>query len=70
MTRVIIQENERGEIMAQTAAHIKATRKYEKNNYWSPTLHLPKEFKDKITATGQSTNSFIKEAIEEKLKKM
>lgn len=56
--------------MAQTAAHIRATRKYEQNNYWSPTLHLPKEYKEKILATGQSVNSFIREAVEEKLKKM
>lgn len=56
--------------MAVSKAHVRATRKYEKENYWSPSLHLPKEYKERITATGQSINSFIREAIEEKLKKI
>jgi hypothetical protein len=51
-----------------TDAHIRATRKYEAQNYWSPTLHLPKEYKQQILDTGQSVNSFIREAVEEKLK--
>jgi len=56
--------------MAQSEAHIRATRRYEEKAYWSPTLHLPKEFKDKIQASGQSTNSFIREAIELKFESM
>jgi predicted DNA-binding protein len=51
-------------------ARIKATRKYEAKTYWSPTIHLPKEYKEQIQATGQSTNSFIREAIEEKLNRI
>ncbi len=55
--------------MAQSEAHIKATRKYESNNYWSPTLHLPKELKERVQSTGQSVNSYIREAIEQKLER-
>jgi hypothetical protein len=51
-------------------ARIKATRKYEAANYWSPTIHLPKEYQAQIQATGKTTNSFIREAIEEKLSRI
>ena len=51
-------------------ARIKANRKYEAANYWSPTIHIPKEYQERINATGKTTNSFIREAIEEKLNRL
>lgn len=55
--------------MAVSAAHIRATRKYEAKAYDRINVRLPKGTKETIQATGQSINSYIVEAVAEKLEK-
>lgn len=57
--------------MTVTKAQIKATQKYVKNNYDSLIVRVPKGKKDIIAAHAQtqnkSLNSFVNEAIDEKM---
>lgn len=49
-------------------AHMRATAKWEKENYDRVLVRFPKGTKDKINATGaKSINGFIVEAVQEKL---
>ena len=49
-------------------AHMRATAKWEKENYDKVLVRFPKGTKDKINATGaKSINGFIVEAVQEKL---
>ena len=49
-------------------AHIRATTKWEKENYDKVLVRFPKGTKEKITNSGaKSVNSFIVEAVQEKL---
>ena len=51
-------------------AHMRATAKWEKENYDKVLVRFPKGTKEKITATGaKSVNGFIVEAVQEKLNK-
>ena len=50
-----------------SAAQIRAVRKYEKENCWRITVVLPKNYRERIKATGRSTNGFIREAIDKLL---
>lgn len=52
-----------------SAAHIRATAKWEKENYDKVLVRFPKGTKEKITQTGKSLNGFIVEAVIEKLNK-
>ena len=48
-------------------AHMRATAKWEKENYDKVLVRFPKGTKEKITASGaKSVNSFIVEAVQEK----
>jgi len=49
-------------------AKIAAIRRYEEKTYDRFTVRLPKGTKEQIQATGKSLNSFILDAINEKLK--
>lgn len=59
--------------MSTSKAQQKATAKYMKNNYDEIKTRVPKGKKDEIKAyaekQGYSLNSFINEAIDEKMKK-
>ena len=49
-------------------AHMRATAKWEKENYDKVLVRFPKGTKDKINATAaKSINGFIVEAVQEKL---
>ena len=49
-------------------AHIRATTKWEKENYDKILVRFPKGTKEKITNSGaKSINGFIVEAVKEKL---
>ena len=51
-------------------AHIRATTKWEKENYDKVLVRFPKGTKDKIIESGaKSVNGFIVEAVQEKLSK-
>ena len=50
-------------------AHIRATAKWEKENYDKVLVRLPKGTKEKITNTGNSLNGFIVSAVNEKLER-
>lgn len=50
-----------------SAAHIKATTKWEKANYDKVLVRFPKGTKEKITKTGETLNGFIVAAVNEKL---
>ena len=51
-------------------AHMRATAKWEKENYDKVLVRFPKGTKEQITATGaKSVNGFIVEAVQEKLSK-
>lgn len=53
-----------------SAAHIKATTKWEKENYDKVLVRFPKGTKDKILNSGAtSINGYIVEAVNEKLNK-
>ena len=52
-----------------TDAQKKAIRKYEEEKVDRINCRLPKGIKEEIIATGQSVNSFIIEAVLEKLEK-
>jgi len=53
-----------------TPAHIKATTKWEKNNYDKVLVRFPKGMKEEILKYGaKSINGFIVEAVKEKLNK-
>ena len=50
-------------------AHMRATAKWEKENYDKVLVRFPKGTKDEILNSGaKSINSFIVEAVKEKLK--
>ena len=53
-----------------SAAHIRATTKWEKENYDKVLVRFPKGTKDKISETGYSLNGFIVTAVNEKLSNM
>lgn len=56
--------------MPVTEAQKKATAKYEKENYDKVLTRFPKGTKDKILGIGaKSVNSFIIEAVNEKLER-
>ncbi|RKI81350.1 hypothetical protein D7V83_12745 [bacterium 0.1xD8-71] len=48
-------------------AHMRATAKWEKENYDKVLVRFPKGTKEKITNTGNSLNGFIVSAVNEKL---
>ena len=50
-----------------SAAHMRATAKWEKENYDKVLVRFPKGTKEKITNTGNSLNGFIVSAVNEKL---
>lgn len=51
-----------------SAAHIRATTKWEKENYDKVLVRFPKGTKEQITSSGaKSINGFIVEAVKEKL---
>lgn len=51
-------------------AHMRATAKWEKENYDKVLVRFPKGTKKEITDSGaKSINGFIVEAVKEKLKK-
>lgn len=53
-----------------SAAHIRATTKWEKENYDKVLVRFPKGTKDKIINSGaKSVNGFIVDAVNEKLNK-
>lgn len=53
-----------------SAAHMKATAKWEKENYDKVLVRFPKGTKEKIVSSGAgSVNGFIVNAVLEKLKK-
>jgi len=53
-----------------SAAHIRATAKWEKENYDKVLVRFPKGTKEKILNSGaQSVNGFIVDAVNEKLNK-
>lgn len=53
-----------------SAAHIRATTKWEKENYDKVLVRFPKGTKDKIVKSGaKSVNGYIVEAVNEKLNK-
>lgn len=53
-----------------SAAHMKATAKWEKENYDKVLVRFPKGTKEKIVSSGaESVNGFIVNAVLEKLKK-
>ena len=50
-----------------TEAHMRATAKYEKENYDKVLIRFPKGPKERIKNTGNSVNGFTVEAVLEKL---
>jgi len=50
-------------------AHMRATAKWEKENYDKVLVRFPKGTKEKITNTGNSLNGFIVSAVNEKLER-
>ena len=53
-----------------SAAHIRATTKWEKENYDKVLVRFPKGTKDKILDSGaKSVNGYIVDAVNEKLNK-
>lgn len=46
-----------------SAAHMKATAKWEKENYDKVLVRFPKGTKERISATGQSANGYIVKAV-------
>ena len=48
-------------------AQMKATAKYEKENYDKVLVRFPKKTKERIQATGETINGFIVSAVNEKL---
>lgn len=50
-------------------AHMRATAKWEKENYDKVLVRFPKGTKEKITKTGSSLNGFIVSAVNEKLER-
>lgn len=53
-----------------SAAHIRATTKWEKENYDKVLVRFPKGTKDKIIDSGaKSINGYIVQAVKEKLNK-
>ena len=51
-------------------AHMKATAKWEKDNYDKVLVRFPKGTKERIKQTGSSTNGFVVAAVLEKLNKI
>ena len=53
-----------------SVAHMRATAKYEKNNYFKTLVRFPKEKEEAIrAAAGGSLNGFIVSAVMEKLER-
>ena len=50
-------------------AHMRATAKWEKENYDKVLVRFPKGTKEKIASTGNSLNGFIVSAVNEKLER-
>lgn len=50
-------------------AHMRATAKWEKENYDKVLVRFPKGTKEKIAQTGSSLNGFIVSAVNEKLER-
>lgn len=50
-------------------AQQRATKEWEKRNYDSVNLRLPKGTKEQIQATGETINGFINKAVAERLEK-
>ena len=48
-------------------AHMRATAKYEKDNYDKVLIRFPKGTKDRIKDLGESVNGFTVKAVLEKL---
>ena len=50
-----------------SAAHMRATKKYEQANYDKVMVRLKKGMKDRIQATGNTLNGFIVQAVYDQL---
>ena len=50
-----------------SAAHMRATKKYEQANYDKVLIRLKKGTKDRIQATGNTLNGFITQAVYDQL---
>ena len=50
-----------------TEAHIRATEKWEKENYDKVRVRFPKGTKERIKETGDSVNGFVVKAVLDKL---
>lgn len=50
-----------------TAAHMRATAKYERENYDKALIRFPRGTLDEIRSTGDSINGFTVKAVAEKL---
>lgn len=53
-----------------TEAHMRATAKYEKENYDKVLIRFPKGTKDRIKNIGESVNGFTVKAVLEKLEQL
>ena len=51
-------------------AHMRATAKYEKENYDKVLIRFPKGTKDRIKDIGESVNGFTVKAVLEKLEQL
>ena len=51
-------------------AHMRATAKYEKENYDKVLIRFPKGTKDRIKDLGESVNGFTVKAVLEKLEQL
>ena len=50
-----------------SAAHMKATAKWEKSNYDKVLIRFPRGTKDRIAATGRTINGYIVETVLQRL---
>ena len=66
---LICEENCMEEKKKASEAHMRATAKWEKENYDKVLVRFPKGTKEKITNTGNSLNGFIVSAVNEKLER-
>ena len=60
----------KGEKKKVTEAHMRATAKWEAENYDKVLVRMPKGTKARIQETGESVNGFIVQAILEKLESL
>lgn len=58
-----------GEKKKASEAHMRATAKWEKQNYDKVLVRFPKGTKDRIIETGSTLNGFIVSAVNDKLER-